>query len=108
MQLTPPSLRGLYALCVLGVKGGGADLVSAAMAEMERALPDPEGDADVAWLRAVVAGPCAGRQAEARRRLAGLLHSRPDRAGLWRAAAKFLLATQEVEEGGKYLRGAAW
>ena len=56
-----------------------------------RALEDPDGDEDVAWLRAVVAGPCAGRQAEARRRLARLLHSRPDRAGLWRAAAKFVI-----------------
>ena len=67
---------------------------------------DPDGDEDVAWLRAVVAGPCAGRPAEARRRLARLLHARPDRAGLWRAAAKFLLVAQE--EQGKYLNGAAW
>ena len=76
------------------------------MAEMDRALNDPDGDEDVAWLRAVVAGPCAGRQAEARRRLARLLHSRPDRAGLWRAAAKFLLVSGG--EDGKYLKGAAW
>ena len=58
----------------------------------------------MAWLRAVVTGPCAGRMAEARRRLAGLLHARPDRAGLWRAAAKFILAAQQ----GEYLGGAAW
>lgn len=103
-------MRGIYALCVLGIKHVSADLIEAALHEMASFADDPAYLGDVAWLRAVVTGLFGRRKSEARRELARLLHTRPDRAALWRAVGKYLVL--EATEGDKvdatFLPAAAW
>ena len=89
-QLTPPSVRGLFALCVIGVQHSDMNLIEAALSEMQPHEQDPRFATDIAFLRAsilVLKGDVAG----ARRCLLSCIHRQPWLAKLWSALSLFLL-----------------
>ncbi len=96
MKLNPPSIPGLFALCVLGVKEGDASLAEAALGEMSKhgADSDPRYLHQTAALRALAAATLGGRRDDARRTLARTAHSHPHLAGVWSAAARHLVVFQ--------------
>ncbi len=96
MQLNPPSIPGLFALCVLGVKEGDASLAEAALCEMSKhgADSDPRYLHQTLALRALAAATLGGRRDEARRILARTAHLHPHLAGVWSAAARHLVDFQ--------------
>ena len=55
-QLVPPSVRGLFALCVIGVQHSDMNLIEAALTEMEPHKHDQRFAADIALLRASILG----------------------------------------------------
>ena len=89
-QLTPPSVRGLFALCVIGVQHSDMNLIEAALSEMQPHEQDPRFATDIAFLRAsifVLKGDVAG----ARRSLLTCIHRQPWLAKLWSSLSLFLL-----------------
>ena len=50
-QLQPPSVRGLFALCVIGVQNSDISLIDAALNEMVVHNQDPRHAADIAFLQ---------------------------------------------------------
>ena len=73
-QLPPPSVRGLLALCVIGVQHSDISLIEAALSEMVPHAADPELGPDIAFLRASVL-VLKGELAAARRSLLAAVHS---------------------------------
>ena len=89
-QLSPPSVRGLFALCVIGVQHSDMNLIEAALSEMCPHENDPRFAADIAFLRAsilVLKGDVQG----AKRSLLCFLHKQPWLAKLWSHLSLFLL-----------------
>ena len=89
-QLSPPSVRGLFALCVIGVQHSDMNLIEAALSEMRPHEQDPRHAADIALLRASIL-VLRGDVAAARRSLVAAAHQQPWLAGLWSHLALFLL-----------------
>ena len=50
-ELQPPSVRGLFALCVIGVLNSDGNLVDSALNEMVVHKDDPRHGADIAFLK---------------------------------------------------------
>ena len=89
-QLSPPSVRGLFALCVIGVQHSDMNLIEAALSEMIPHENDPRFAADVAFLRAsilVLKGDVKG----AKKSLLSAVHQQPWLAKLWSSLSLFLL-----------------
>ena len=89
-QLSPPSVRGLFALCVIGVQHSDMNLIEAALSEMVPHEKDPRFAADIAFLRASILVLKGDVQA-AKRSLLHFLHRQPWLAKLWSHLALFLL-----------------
>ena len=53
-QLSPPLVRGLFALAVIGVQHTDMNLLEAALHEMKPHVTDPRYSADIAFLTAAV------------------------------------------------------
>ena len=89
-QLSPPSVRGLLALAVIGVQHSDVTLIDAALSELVPHNHDRQLAPDIAFLRAsvlVLKGDAAG----ARRSLLAAVHAQPWMAGMWAKLAVFLL-----------------
>jgi len=89
-QLQPPSVRGLFALCVIGVQNSDISLIDAALNEMVVHNQDPRHAADIAFLQAsisVLKGDVAG----GRRHLFQTVHQQPHLPRIWKVLAVFLL-----------------
>eukprot|EP00092_Neocalanus_flemingeri_P033930 GFUD01036895.1.p1 GENE.GFUD01036895.1~~GFUD01036895.1.p1 ORF type:complete len:1307 (+),score=422.74 GFUD01036895.1:54-3974(+) len=89
-QLAPTSVRGLFALCVIGVQHSDMNLIEAALSEMVPHETDKRFAPDIAFLRAsilVLKGDVAG----AKRSLLSFVHKQPWLAKLWSVLSLFLL-----------------
>merc|ERR1712142_138403 len=89
-QLAPTSVRGLFALCVIGVQHSDMNLIEAALSEMVPHENDKRFAPDIAILRAsifVLKGDVVG----ARKSLLSFVHKQPWLSKLWSALSLFLL-----------------
>jgi len=89
-QLAPTSVRGLFALCVIGVQHSDMNLIEAALSEMVPHEMDKRFAPDIAFLRAsilVLKGDVAG----AKRSLLSFVHKQPWLAKIWSVLSLFLL-----------------
>merc|ERR1712142_1179103 len=89
-QLAPTSVRGLFALCVIGVQHSDMNLIEAALSEMVPHETDKRFAPDIAFLRAsilVLKGDVAG----AKRSLLTYVHKQPWLAKIWSVLSLFLL-----------------
>ena len=89
-QLSPPSVRGLFALCVIGVQHSDMNLIEAALSEMSPHENDPRFAPDIAFLRASIM-VLKGEVQAAKRSLLSFIHRRPWLAQLWSHLSLFLL-----------------
>ena len=89
-QLTPPSVRGLFALAVIGVQHTDMNLIEAALHEMKPHVTDPRYAADIAFLNAAVL-VLKGDVSGARRSLLSSAHTQPGLPRLWSLLGMFLL-----------------
>ena len=89
-QLSPPSVRGLFALAVIGVQHTDMNLIEAALHEMKPHVTDPRYAADIAFLTAAVL-VLKGDVAGARRSLLASAHTQPSLPRLWSVLGLFLL-----------------
>jgi len=89
-QLAPTSVRGLFALCVIGVQHSDMNLIEAALSEMVPHETDKRFAPDIAFLRAsilVLKGDVAG----AKRSILSYVHKQPWLAKIWSVLSLFLL-----------------
>ena len=89
-QLSPPSVRGLLALCVVGVQNSDITLIEAALSELVPHQSDQRLAADIAFLQAAVL-VLKGELAAARRTFLGAVHKFPWLARMWSLLSIFLL-----------------
>jgi len=89
-QLSPPSVRGLLALCVVGVQNSDITLIDAALSELVPHQSDPRLAADIAFLQAAVL-VLKGELAAARRTFLTAVHKLPWLARMWSLLSIFLL-----------------
>ena len=89
-QLSPPSVRGLFALCVIGVQHSDMNLIEAALSEMTPHENDPRFAPDIAFLRASIL-VLKGEVQAAKRSLLSQLHQQPWLGKLWSHLSLFLL-----------------
>ena len=89
-QLSPPSVRGLLALCVVGVQNSDITLIDAALSELVPHQSDPRLAADIAFLQAAVL-VLKGELASARRTFLTAVHKLPWLARMWSLLSIFLL-----------------
>merc|ERR1712200_379848 len=89
-QMATPSVRGILALCVLGIQSSDLGLIDAALAEMSNHEHDARYAADIAFLRASVM-LLKGDLKGARRSLLRALRQQPWLSSLWRVVSVFLL-----------------
>jgi len=89
-QMASPSVRGILALCVLGIQSSDLNLIEAALAEMKVHEHDPRHAHDIAFLRASVM-LLKGDLKGARRSLVRAVHQQPWLSGIWRVVSVFLL-----------------
>jgi len=89
-QITPPSVRGILALCVLGIQSSDLGLIDAALAEMSKHGQDPRYAHDIVYLQASVL-LLKGDLKGAHRLLLRSVHQMPWSAPHWRDLAIFLL-----------------
>ena len=89
-QLTPPAVRGLFALAVIGIQHSDLGLVEAALAELLPHQHNPAAAPDCAFLRAAVL-VLRGDVAGARRGFLRAAHTQPWLARTWHCLATFLL-----------------
>jgi len=89
-QLSPPSVRGLLALCVVGVQNSDITLIEAALSELVPHQSDPRLAADIAFLQAAVL-VLKGELVAARRTFLGAVHKLPWLARMWSLLSIFLL-----------------
>jgi superkiller protein 3 len=96
-QLQPPSINSLFALLVLGIKQSDANLVGAALGEIERYIQNQPRYivkphiADITWLKSLVL-VLQGKQQEAKVVLSKAIHVTPHIFGLWQSMALHLLS----------------
>jgi len=89
-QITPPSIRGILALCVLGIQSSDLGLIDAALAEMSKHANNPRFSHDIVYLQASVL-LLKGDLKGARRLLLRSVHRMPWCASHWRDLAVFLV-----------------
>ena len=94
-QLSPPSVRGLLALCVVGVQNSDITLIEAALSELVPHQSDPRLAPDIAFLQAAVL-VLKGELAAARRTFLGAVHKFPWLARMWSLISIFLLQVQPI------------
>ena len=97
-QLAPTSVRGLFALCVIGVQHSDMNLIEAALSEMVPHETDKRFAPDIAFLKAsilVLKGDVAG----AKRSLLTFVHKQPWLAKLWSVLSLFLLQNSPRDAG---------
>ena len=89
-QLSPPSVRGLLALCVVGVQNSDITLIEAALSELVPHQSDPRLAADIAFIQASVL-ILKGELEAARRTFLCAVHKLPWLAKMWSLLSIFLL-----------------
>lgn len=89
-QLTPPSVEGFYALCVLGIRQQNGQLIAAALKATQPYADDPRYVADIAGLEAIVSS-LTGMVERGRRVLSRQIHRFPHNTRLWATMAVYLL-----------------
>ena len=89
-QLTPPSVEGFYALCVLGIRQQNGQLIAAALKATQPYADDPRYVADIAGLEAIVSS-LTGMVERGRRVLSRQIHRFPHNNRLWATMAVYLL-----------------
>ena len=89
-QLSPPSVRGLFALCVIGVQHSDMNLIEAALSEMTTHNNDPRFAPDIAFLRAAIL-VLKGDVKAAKKSLLASVHQQPWLPKLWSNLSLFLL-----------------
>ena len=86
-QIKPPSVRGLFALCVLGVKKRDKALINAALKEMATYADEPDHAPDVASLEALVVLLTKKDAKMAQRTICKYVHKFPYLSSLWSVLA---------------------
>jgi len=89
-ELQPPSVRGLFALCVIGVLNSDGNLVDSALNEMVVHKEDPRHGADIAFLKATVS-VLRNDVSGGLRQLLSTAHQQPNLPNIWKVLAVFLL-----------------
>eukprot|EP00095_Tigriopus_kingsejongensis_P006860 maker-scaffold176_size284796-snap-gene-1.23 protein:Tk06860 transcript:maker-scaffold176_size284796-snap-gene-1.23-mRNA-1 annotation:"conserved hypothetical protein" len=93
-QLQPPSVQGLFALCVLGIKQKNIQLIQSALEAMQPYQDHPKYLAEVVGLQALVSMLLQGDSGhQAKGMICRQVHRNPQSASLWFTLATHLLHT---------------
>ncbi|TRY80081.1 hypothetical protein TCAL_09328 [Tigriopus californicus] len=96
-QLQPPSVPGLFALCVLGIKQKNVQLIQSAIEATQPYEDEPQYVADIVGLRAIVSMLLRDDNGvEARMIIARQVHRFPHLAGLWLTLAVHLIHSSTI------------
>ena len=111
-QLQPPCINALFSLLVLGIKQSDANLIGAAIGEIERFEKEQPPDlvipylGDIAWLKSLLL-TLQAKHNEARIFLSKSIHTTPHILGLWTAMALQLLGSGDVNTAAKCAQRSA-
>ena len=111
-QLQPPCINALFSLLVLGIKQSDANLIGAAIGEIERFEKEQPPDlvipclGDIAWLKSLLL-TLQAKHNEARIFLSKSIHTTPHVLGLWTAMALQLLGSGDVNTAAKCAQRSA-